>query len=335
MADNDKVTSTAQGAAAGASAGPWGAVIGGGLGLVSSLFGGGGQDVSGMTLPPALEINMLRNSKSNLEMLQNNIGQIDNLIKAYNQRIDLISKGIEGTIPDEVLSKEIANNSAQIALGLGADAQQLIESGFLDAEDIQRIEQLDQLSSQEFKDEAFEQEFSQQRAALEQQLLRDGRSLAEVSQTLMQFDSQKAVERQQRGEILRQGAFGRGLATLQAKSGLRQQGFQQALGALQAGQQQTAMTQNSFGNLANLAQMQQQGVLQGMNTQANFAGASQSLYNSLGQFDLNSRYAMGVQNPNTLQDIQNKQAQLRKSSAIGGDMLADKLQAEQENLKKF
>ena len=258
--------------------------ISAGASLIGGLFGGNGSSESGMTLPPAQEAAMLRDATKNLELLRNNISQVDKLIANYNDRINLITKGIEGTIPDAELTQQITQNSAQIALGLGADAQQLIEDGFLDAEDIARIEELDQLNNQEFVDEQFEQEFSNQRAALEQQLMRDGRSLAEISQTLMQFDSQKAVERQQRGETLRQGAFNRGLATLQAQSGLRQQGFQNVLSSFQAGQQQQQQTLQGFANLANLAQAQNQTNMDANIQQTNLIGAQQSLYNQLGQF---------------------------------------------------
>jgi hypothetical protein len=222
-------------------------------------------------------------------MITNNIAQVDDIMAAYNERIDLLTKGIENTIPESEMLEQLTNNSAKIALGLGADAQQLIENGFLDQDDIERIEALDQLNDQEFVDQQFEQEFSQQRAALEQQLMRDGRSMAEISQTLMQFDSQKAVERQQRGESLRTGAFNRGLATLQAQSGLRQQNFNNVLQGFNAQQQVLGNAQNQFANLTTIAGQQAQMNFSGMNQQVNMAGARQSLFNSLGQFKLSQR----------------------------------------------
>lgn len=259
-----------------------------GVSLIGGLFGNEKTE-SGMTLPPTLQLEMLQGARRSFEMLQKNMASVDDIVKAYDERIDLISKGIQNTIPESEVLEQLTNNSAKIALGLGADAQQLIEDGFLDQDDIERIEALDQLNDQEFVDQQFEQEFSQQRAALEQQLMRDGRSMAEISQTLMQFDSQKAVERQQRGESLRTGAFNRGLATLQAQSGLRQQNFNNALQGFNAQQQVLGNAQNQFGNLANIAGQQAQMNFSGMNQQVNMAGARQSLFNSLGQFKLSQR----------------------------------------------
>lgn len=301
----DPGTDIASGAATGAAAGSavpvigtgLGAVIGGGLKLLGGLFGGGKKTESGYKLPPAMELEMLRSSKDNLAMLSQNIDQIGQLMKSYDQRINLITKGIEGTIPSDELNRQITENSAQIALGLGADAQQLIQDGFLDQDDIARIEELDELNSQEFTDEAFEQEFKQQRAALEQQLLRDGRSLAEVSQTLMQFDSQKAVERQQRGETLRQGAFNRGLTTLQMQSQLRQQGFGNVLQSFQASQMQNQSTQQGFNNLAQLATMNNQTQMQGISGQTNLAGAQQGIYDQLAKYKLDNNNVQSVYDP--------------------------------------
>ena len=255
--------------------------------FVSGLFGKKkSSSETGLSLPPALQQALLESSQQNLELLRNSVSQIDTLIKNYDSRIDMINKGIEGTIPESSLLKELTQNSADIALSLGADAQQLIDNGFLDADDVSRIEELDQFNDQEFVDQQFEQEFKGQRDALEQQLLRDGRSLAEVSQTLSVFDSQKSVERQQRGEVLKQGAFNRGIQTIQARSGLKQQNFNQTLQGFQAGQQVIGNAQNQFGNLANLAQSQGNFAIGGFNAQANFAGVQQNLFESLGQFQL-------------------------------------------------
>lgn len=300
MADIEKgIEGVATGAAAGTAVQPGiGTLIGAGLGLVSGLFGGGSKTESGFKLPPAMEFKMLQDSKQNLEMLQENIGEIDNLVAQFDQRINLISQGIEGTIPPQALTQQLTSINANIAMSLGADAQELIDNGFMDADDIARIEELDQYNDQEFVDQQFEQEFSMQRQALEQQMRRDGLTPGQIQQSLAAFDSNKAVERQQRGETLRQGAFDRGLMTLQAQQQSRQLGFGQATNAFQLGQaQQNQMYNQSFQGfqtMASLAGARQDAAMQGIGAQANLAGVSQSIYGELGKFKLDSRAADNV-----------------------------------------
>lgn len=291
MADgNQQGAAAAQGAVAGgtagASLGPVGAGIGAGVGALGGFLGGkGGQQVeSGLTLPPALEAEMLKRSSQELQNLGSYIDQIGSVIDTYNTRINTIQQGLEGTIPSTELQRQLTENSANLALRLGANADELVANGFLDQDDIKRIEELDTIRSQEFVDQAFEQEFSQQRQALEQQLMRDGQSRAEIAQTLAVFDSQKAVERQQRGDILQQGAFQRGLAALSAQQGSRQLGFGLAQGALSAQQGILQNVQGVYGTMANMQTGAAQLGMAGIQNQAGLGQLQQGLFNQLGQF---------------------------------------------------
>lgn len=265
------------GLAIGAAAAP---VVGS---LISGLFGKK-KEVSGMTLPPALQAEMLKEVQNSLTAIRNNEADMDKLIESYNERISLIEKGINSTIPSEQVLSQLTENSANIALQLGASAEDLIANNFLGEDDIARIKELDALNKQDFKDEALEQDIRDRRNRIEQQLLRDGRSEAEIAQTLSLVDSQAAIERQQRTEILRQGAFGRGLQTLQTSAGLRAQNFGQVTNSLGAQQGILGSAQNQFANLANIGS-QQIGVNQ-QQTQLNQQGAltTQSLFDRLGQF---------------------------------------------------
>ena len=252
-------------------------------GSVMAARSQGGSSESGMTLPPQLQYEMLQSSTKSLQFMEQNYEKIGELSAAYDARINTIAAGIEGTMLSEDVMKQLTESSANIALQLGAGAEDLIANGFLDEDDIRRIEELDQYNDQDFVDQQFEQEHDQQRSALEQQLLRDGRSMAEIAQTLSVFDSQKSVERQQRGEILRSGTFDRGLATLSAKQDIRAQNFGQLSDVFRGQQQLVAGQQNSLFNLANLRQNQaatqsglidqQQGVLSQQQEQYDAVGA--------------------------------------------------------------
>lgn len=266
--------------------------------IIGGLFGNQSEE-SGMTLPPTLQLEMLRGSKQAFEMIQRNIADVDDLIASYDQRIQLIQEGIENTIPESQMLEQLTNNSAQIALKLGADAQDLIDNGFLDSEDIDRIKQLDEISSQNFRDEAFEQDYEKQKMALKQELRRQGVTGSAYEMTLNKWEADKSVERQQRTEILRQGSFNRGLQTLQAQSALRQQGYGNVLQGFGAQQQILGNAQQQFGNLANIAGQQVQMGFAGMNQQANLAGVRQNLFNSLGQFKLSENMSQQAISGNT------------------------------------
>lgn len=282
--------STASGAAMGtAVGGPGpGTIIGAAAGAAQGLFGGkgGGQSTTeqGLTLPPALMKKMLDGASKDLDMYNSNIKLIEDTVNTYTDRINLLEKGIEGTIPPEQILQDLTMNSAQLALNIGLEAKDLVANGFIDEDDVARIEELDKIRSDEFVDEAFEQDFKQQRDALEQQLLRDGRGQAEISQTLSLFDSQKAVERQQRGDILQQGSFNRALTVLQQQQNSRLNGFNMATGALNTQQGIINSARDGYNILGNMAGNKLDANAAMVAGQSTLMNQKQQLFQNLGQF---------------------------------------------------
>jgi len=116
MADTKTVlSSTAQGASVGSAFGPWGAVIGGGVGLLSGLFGGKGgkkklkglgaafeaDQIQGF-LPPSLRLNQTGG------FLQSGVQQIGQLIQRPGSLSPTVSEAILPRLAEE--SESIATN---------------------------------------------------------------------------------------------------------------------------------------------------------------------------------------------------------------------------------
>lgn len=288
----------AQGAAAGMAFGPKGALIGAGLGLVSGLFSGGGKQKveTGLTLPPALEAQMLYQSSQNLQMMRDQIGQVDQLVDHYTRRIDTYQEALQAGRLDDNMRTALTESAAGIAISLGKDAEFLKENGWLNEDDIARIEELDEIRDGTEIDKAFEADHDKQRAALEQELMRNGASHSVVAQTLMQFDSDKAVERQHRGEMLKDSKFNRALTTFQQVQHSRGLGLSQAGMAMIAMNNQLDRDNSLISGQLALDGTRLEAGMKGMEAQRGIAQEIQGQFDSLAEYKFSNEAKRNLKN---------------------------------------
>lgn len=163
--------------------------------VISGIIGGAtakGPESARLQLPPALEIDYLRNSQQLLDQIQSDIQKTYNLEKVYNQRLDVVDKAVKGILPDP---KQIK---------------------YLDDANIDEFGNLRDIESEGFKDPVLENQLQTEKSSLEQELARKGISPAQRLQALNQFNKIADERRFTRTEELRTNKTQRGLARLSA-----------------------------------------------------------------------------------------------------------------------
>jgi hypothetical protein len=280
----------AGGAAAGAMGGPVTAIAGGLFGMMGGLAqGGGSSSQSGYTLPPEYEISLLQHFQDNLASLQKDFTSLTALKENYNTKLTVLNGMIDGTIPSVDAMKALTSSNMSIAQMLGGDAQALVKSGFLTADDAASINQLKELEAATYEDPALKQQLSDQRSRLDQDLRRQGSSPAERAQALAQFDRDAQSQSFKRSQELKTSQAGLISNRIGIGANLRQQGFGQVVGSLQAGQGQIASGQAGINMSSGLNQAGLQGNLALGQQQQSLEQQNISQYQELGKFLLSDR----------------------------------------------
>jgi len=290
--------STAAGAATGAAAGSVvpgigtaiGAAAGGIISGIGSLFGGGSQTQQGYTLPPAYEAQLLSYFDQSQNSMQGQMSQLQQIMGAYQQKIQTLDAGIQGTMPPAQMTQALAQSNMQLAQSLGMSGQDLVKNGFMSSADAQTVQQMQDLTNQGnmYTDPSLQNQLQDQRRQLDQNLTSQGASPATRAQALAQFDRSAQEQMFQRSQDLKTTQSSLLSNTLQASLGAKMQGFNMATNSLQAGQGQIGQVQQGLGLQAGLAQQGLQGMLSGQQQQQNIMGAQGQLFNQLGQFKLSS-----------------------------------------------
>lgn len=296
----------AQGTAAGAYGGPWGMLIGAGVGALAGGIGGmfgGGEETSGISLPPEFELGLIQQFSQSMQQIQFLSQQNQIIYDAYRQQNQSLQAALSGTIPSDQALRTLTDTTQQIAQAFGGDALAAIQSGFLDQDSAKYaglIEEregafqnaVQQVQSGQFKNPVVENQINDQRRQLEQDLARSGVSPAQRSIALSQFERQASELRFNAGQsfVQTQGqALGASTGALQTAAGTslsgRQFGFQRAVTGYQTGLNQLQFAQQG---MAGLASLQQAGFGAGQQylAQGNaFAQMPMNLYGQLGQFN--------------------------------------------------
>jgi hypothetical protein len=275
----------AGGAATGAVAGPPGAMIGavaGGIfATLGTIFGSDpqGPSMHDKELPPAYELQMLKEFENSLKLIQESYGKFDQISREYVDRIDLIDAGLANQIPSDQLQKQLAESSARIALGLGQNAEELVKNGFLTADDIadlQKVRELDGASLDDLVSAA--PEIDKGRKQLEQELARNGVSPAARAMALQDFTMNAT-------DVVRNRRF----QDMEVKSNLRNQGFSQTMGTQQALASELGRIQNVYGMRSQLSSEKFATQAGAQMSKLSLSDAAMQRYERLGKFKLSDR----------------------------------------------
>lgn len=253
-------------------------------GVLEGIFGGSEQiDPSIKALPYEYEQSMLDNFNKGMEDLTKAGVTFENVTKEYTDRLDLIDAGLSNLLPAAEIQKRLAESSARIAEGLGLSAEQLVSNGFLTQEDIADMNQLKELDTKSSIELAqSDPTIQRERQILTQQLMRKGVTGSALDQALRDFDVTSA-------EKIKVGKFERGTSLLSTRSGLRQQGFNQATNSLGAVQGELGRIQNIYANQGQIASEKYAAGGTLANFQVGMVGTKQDLYDKLGKFNISDR----------------------------------------------
>jgi hypothetical protein len=275
-------------AAAGSAFGPWGAAIGGIAGGIAGLFGGGGETTqSGYTLPPEYELQYFQQMQKNFQQIQLAYKQSQSLYQIYNQRLETISKALQGTIPTDEALRGMTDTSMKLGLTLGMDAQTLAKNGYITASDQTQLEKMQRMTEDpsKYKNAATENDIASQKRQLLQQLVRSGASPAQQAQALALFEQTAAQYRQQATNTM-VGQMGQ---NIQLGAGLRQQGFGQAVSAIGTMQGQIGAAQQSMGLLSSVYGGQYNAGQSTLQTQQGLRGEANAQFADLGKYQISDR----------------------------------------------
>ena len=193
------------------------------------------------------------------------------------------------TIPGDEALARLRDNSLSIAQNLGQSANELVEGGFLDEDDVADLQSLAELEDEGFTDPRLENQLSDERARLEQDLRRQGASPATRAQALSEFDRRSEESRFTRAEELRSGRFQRTSGRIQLRSGLRQSNLQRALSGFGATQSAIDQARAGITQAGGLAQARFQGTGAASQLRSGLRQERLGAFQSLGQFDFSGR----------------------------------------------
>lgn len=279
----------------------WTEVAVAGIGAVGGLLEGGGSttEVSGISLPPNFELDLLDQVSENLNMTQQEQERLSITFDTFSRRVDLLEGLAQAETPDEQALADLRTNALELANVLGADAKELANQGFLTAAEAEDFQQARQLAFGEGElGGASLDAFERQKGELLQQLRRSGASPATVAQAV------DNLERSFRGQTAQNL-----LSLTQQRSATRMQNIgqaQQTLGGLQAtrAQEMASATQGLQGRIA--LQQAAQGLRQ----------ERLGTFEQLGQFDLSGRTRSDIEEGNI--------GSLRQGTSVTAGARADK-----------
>lgn len=262
----------------------------GGIGQLVGAFGGGGTTVSGFELPPEFELQLVETAETNLREITQDLDKAKNLELAFNERIDTLAGLVEGTIPSQEGLMQLRNSAFKIAQNFGGSTEELISSGFLEADDVEDLQRLEALETEEgIRDPRLENQLADERARLEQDLSRQGASPAVRAQALAQFDRRAEESRFTRGEELRTGRFERIRGRIGLRSGLREAGFGRAVAGQQVLTQQLGAAREGIAALGGLAERRLQAGGAVLEARRGLRGERIGISKTLGEFDISGR----------------------------------------------
>ena len=300
-------------------------------GVAQGLMSGGGSSESGYSLPPELEIQMLKQFQDSLSQTEAQKQQNSQMLDLFNRRADTLYKAMQGTMPSADAMKSLTASSSEIAMAFGGSASEAIKAGFLDAgaakaanliqeregqmHDYQQgiLDNLKTMEASNWVDPAVQHQQEDQRRQLQQDLQRQGVSPAGQQAAMTQFDrgaqDQLFARSQdlknnltQRGNMqlgMAGSAFGQSTQGILGAAGLNLQGqqqqYSQAMGEFGAVQSQLQYGQNTIGNMGALAGTQFNAGQTSLQTSRQLTADPQNAFNQIGQYKFsgNAKAALG------------------------------------------
>lgn len=260
-----------------------GALAGAGGAIAGAVQGGGSSSSSsGYTLPPEYELQFLQQIQQNLQYTQQQYGAVNDIYNTFQQKLDTIYGAMQNTIPSNQALQQMQQINVGLAQQLGMSAQDMVKNGFMTPDDQKHLQDYQDAAQGKLVDPGLQQQHTEQRRQLQQDLARQGVPAAQQQIAMQQFDQNSRSEMFNRSVGLSQGIAG-GLSLSQS---LRQQGYNQAMGSSQNLMAQLGFAQQGMNQMANLGQMGYQAGMNNQQYQLGLQNQANQQYQDLGQFKL-------------------------------------------------
>jgi hypothetical protein len=249
----------------------------------------GTETVQGYELPVQFEIPFINEVERGFEEIVKDREQLDKITTALTERLDLVSKTIQGTMPDAATIKKIRENTNSLVLAFGKDAQSLVDNGFLTEEDQKDLEEYKNIQGAGYRDPTLEREHNESRAALEQELARSGVTGTRRLNALRELEQAQTEETFGRREQLRDS---RGTALMNlvgTRADLRSQGFGRSLTSLGILQGELTSAQQGADALAGVATAKYSAETNRLRGNAGFRAEAQNMYETVGKFNFSDQ----------------------------------------------
>jgi hypothetical protein len=238
------------------------------------------------------------------------------LVKTYQERVSILENAVNATIPPDEVLRQMRDNSIQLATTLGASAQELIDNDFLTPEDIEDIKQLKSVQATTVDDPALIRKRQDEKERLRQDMERRGASPAEISIALADFDQQTEEAVFQRGTELSQLRSQQISSRIGLRGGLRQQGFNQAAGGLDALFKQLGFAREGVAQSEALAGSKVATGFAGVKANQGLRVERGSLFERLGKFKFSGRTQEALREGRVGPGTVGEQISARQGSAI-------------------
>lgn len=223
------------------------------VGLFSGIFGNKKTE-QGMTLPGFMGYEYIDQMSKNLEQINADMEKLSKLETYVNAKYDMMDKAISGQILPQDMQKQLMDMNMGLATSLGMSAQELAANGFMTEDDVNDLNRLKELESENLTDPRLENQLKEQKAQLMADMQRSGASPQEITQALGRFERDAEETRFTRANELRQSQG----SMIQTRMGLRQGtqafGQQQVMTSMGANQGMLDNSNNAVNMMSNLTQ---------------------------------------------------------------------------------
>jgi hypothetical protein len=289
-----------------------------GVQALSSAFGkGGSKETSGYTLPPEIEYQFIEYANQWLDQANQDYQRLTEVENAYQQKLDIYAKGVEGTLLSDTDIQALNESTMNIAKNMGMSAEELVSQGFLGQDDVDAINELRALEDANFSDPRLDNQLSDERAKLEQDLARSGVSPAQRAQALAEFDRRADESRFTRAEEMRTGKFNRLTQTFGMRKDAQAMNFGLASGTVNMNQGLINQQREGYNQLGNFATQGFNASHQTLQSQAALREQQKGIFQTLGEFKFSGAAQSDLRSGNTSWDATrggSVNPQARKSS---------------------
>lgn len=169
------------------------AAITGGFGLLEGAASAQGQSqstVTGLTLPPEFELDLIDQVDNNLMNIRQDYQKNIEAYNLFDERMKIAQSSADNLIPDDETIARLRDNAIRLQEKIGLETEQMVEGGFLTQDEAQDLQQAKSLIYGEGELQGTAKEaFENQKAQMIADMRRNGASPSIIQQSLRQLEN--------------------------------------------------------------------------------------------------------------------------------------------------